>query len=115
MPTDHAEFVCEPLVPVKGTGEATAMAAGKAGLPGRFTWRGRAYRIVGVISSWKRSGPCRSGGNEMYLRRHYYKILTDPHAVMTVYCDRQVKDRKHPKAIWWVYTVEEQVSDSAST
>jgi hypothetical protein len=25
---------------------------------------------------------------------------------MTIYCDRQAKDRKRPKARWWVYTVE---------
>jgi len=42
----------------------------------------------------------------MYLRRHWYRILTEPPAVMTIYCDRQAKDRRHPKARWWVYTIE---------
>ena len=42
----------------------------------------------------------------MYLRRHWYKVLTDPPMIMTIYCDRQAKNRKKPKARWWVYTIE---------
>jgi hypothetical protein len=103
----HEEFVGEPMIPAPGTGHAPAMARGEPGLPTRFTWRGREYRITGVIRQWKSSGPCRSGGGEIYLRRHWHRVLTDPPAVMTVYCDRQAKDRKHPKARWWVYTVQE--------
>jgi hypothetical protein len=99
------QFVCEALTPVPGTGDAAAMARGQPGLPGRFCWRGREYRIAGVIRQWKSTGPCRSGGGEIYLRRHWYKVLTDPPGVMTIYCDRQAKDRRHPKARWWVYTV----------
>ena len=103
----HEEFIGEPMTPVAGTGDAAAMARGEPGLPARFTWRGREYRIAGVIRTWKSTGPCRSGGGEVYLRRHWYEVRTDPPAVMTVYCDRQAKDRKHPKARWWVYTVTE--------
>jgi hypothetical protein len=105
MPSDRAEeFICEALTPVAGTGEAAAMSRGEPGLPGLFTWRGGQYRIVGVIRKWKSTGPCRSGGGEVYLRRHWYKVVTDPHMVMTIYCDRQAKNRKRPKARWWVYT-----------
>ena len=100
------EFVCEGLTPAAGTGSAVAMARGEPGLPARFTWREREYRLAGVIRKWKSSGPCRSGGSEMYLRRHWYEILTDPPMVMTIYCDRQAKNRKRHKARWWVYTVE---------
>ncbi|MCJ7544915.1 MAG: DUF6504 family protein [Phycisphaerae bacterium] len=93
------------MTPASGTGDVAGMARGEPGLPASFTWRGRKYRVAGVIRKWKSSGPCRSGGGEMYLRRHWWKILTDPPMVMTVYCDRQAKDRRHAKARWWVYTV----------
>jgi len=108
------EFVCEGLTPAAGTGDAAGMARGEPGLPTRFTWREREYRLAGVIRQWKSSGPCRSGGSEMYLRRHWYEILTDPPMVMTIYCDRQAKNRKRPKARWWVYTVEPACSYKGS-
>ena len=106
------EFICEQLIPVAGTGDTAAMARGEPGLPGKFTWRDKEYKISGVISQWKTSSPCRNGANEMYLRRHWYKVLTDPPLVMTIYFDRQAKDRKHPKARWWIYTVAPAGSDN---
>ncbi len=107
-------FICEAMTPVAGTGDATAMARGEPGLPKLFTWREQEYRIAGVIKQWKTSGPCRSGGSEMYLRRHWYKVITDPPMIMTIYCDRQAKNRKRPKARWWIYTIEPAGSDIVS-
>ena len=104
--SNSEEFICEAITPVPGTADVEAMIRGEPGLPEFFTWRDTQYRIASVISKWKSSGPCLSGSNEMYLRRHWYKILTDPPLVMTIYCDRQPKDRKHPKARWWIYTRE---------
>jgi len=98
------EFVCEPLVPVRGTAQTAAMARGEPGLPDAFTWRGTRYRLLGVIESWKTSGPCRSGADEIYLRRHWYRILTEPRAILTVYFERQPRNRKRLKARWWVYS-----------
>jgi phosphoribosylglycinamide formyltransferase-1 len=105
--TPQAEFVCEELIPVTGSGDAAMMSHGEPGLPGRFTWRGVAYEVVGVIETWKTQGPCRHGSGEMYLRRHWYRIQVRPHRIMTVYCDRQAKNRRKPKSRWWVYTVEQ--------
>lgn len=79
------------------------MSHGEPGLPATFTWRGREYHVLGIIEKWKTSGPCRNGADEMYLRRHWWRIASDDQAVFTIYCDRQAKDRKHPKARWWVY------------
>ena len=107
-------FICEPLTPVAGTADTTAMARGEPGLPKRFTWRGREYRVVDVVRTWKTTGPCTSGADEQYVRRHWYTIRTDPPMTMTVYCDRQSKDRKHPKARWWVYTIEGQTTGSGT-
>ena len=97
------EFVCEPLLPVRGSGDAAMAARGEPGLPHQFTWRRRRYRLVRLIEAWKTSSRCRSGADEMYLRRHWYRVLVDPPAELVVYCDRQAKDRRHPKARWWVF------------
>jgi hypothetical protein len=99
------EFICEEIAPVAGTADVAGMARGEPGLPARFAWRGQEYRIAGLIRQWKTSGPCRSGGRKVYLRRHWYEVLTDPPRRMTLYCDRQAKNRKRPKARWWAYTV----------
>jgi hypothetical protein len=101
------QFVGERLLPAFGTGDAAAMSHGEPGLPRLFSVHGRTYEVLGVLEKWKSTGPCRSGADEVYLRKHWYKVLTRPAAVMTIYCDRQARDRKHPKARWWVFTVEE--------
>lgn len=108
LPCDRAacpaeQFVSEPLQPVAGTADPAAMARGEPGLPGRFTWRDEEYHVVRVLQQWKSSGPCRSGSSEIYLRRHWYKLLVEPPLVMTVYCERQAR---RPKARWWIYTIE---------
>jgi len=105
--TPRAEFVCEELIPAAGSGDAAMMSRGEPGLPGRFTWRGEAYEVAGVIETWKTQGPCRHGSGEMYLRRHWYRIQVRPRRIMTVYCDRQAKNRRKPKSRWWVYTVQQ--------
>jgi len=109
MTTKHnEEFVSEAMTPVAGTGDAGAMARGEPGIPSRFTWRDTEYSLVGVMETWKTSSPCKHGGGEVYLRRHWYRILTDPPAVMTVYCTRQAprsNTRNRPKPRWWIYTV----------
>lgn len=97
-------FVGEPLVPVPATADASAMARGAPGLPARFTWRGTEYRVLRILESWKTVGPCRSGSPEVYVRRHWHRIETDPAAVLTVYCDRQTRRGGRPKARWWVYS-----------
>lgn len=102
----HAEFIGEELTPLAGTGDVGMMSRGEPGMPRRFLWRGVQFELVGVIDAWKTQGPCRHGSGEMYLRRHWYKVQVRPHQVMTVYCDRQAKDRRKPKSRWWVYTVE---------
>jgi phosphoribosylglycinamide formyltransferase-1 len=101
-----AAFVCEPIVPVPGSGDSAGASRGEPGLPHAFDWQGRRYRLAGVVRAWKTSGPCRHGSGEMYLRRHWYRVLTDPPAIMTLYCDRQARTPGRPKARWWLYTIE---------
>ena len=106
------QFICEELKPAAGTADASAMVRREPGLPTSFTWRGVQYKIAGVTSQWKSHGHCRSSSKskEMYLRRHWYIILTDPPIFMTIYCDRQARNRSKPKSRWFVHTIE-QIED----
>ena len=105
MTENPEQFVGEELKPAPGTANVAAMSRGEPGLPESFTWRGKQYRVAGVISTWKSHGPCKSGGGEKYLRRHWYKILTEPPAAMTIYFERQARTQKRPKARWWIYSI----------
>jgi hypothetical protein len=79
------------------------MAAGEPGLPGRFLWRGKEHEVATVLRKWKESGPCHHGSGEMYLRKHWYEIITVAGERMTIYFERQ--SRGKAKARWWLYTV----------
>ncbi len=103
---ESPEFISEPILPVPGHTQAAGMARGEPGLPLRFTWRDVEYRVDRVLETWKTSGPCHHGSGEMYLRRHWYRVATDPPLVMTLYCERQARTAKRPKARWFLYTVE---------
>jgi len=102
-----SQFISEPIEPEAGTFDARVMARGEPGLPGHFTWRGVRYAVADVIEEWK-SSQREGGSGELYLRRHWYKVRTDPPAVMTLYCERQPggRTRAAAKRRWWVYTVE---------
>ena len=95
-------FVSEPLIPAVGSGDAAAMAAGVPGAPRRFTWRGTLHELGAIARAWKTSGTDRG---ERYLRRHWFEIVTTAGIRMTIYCERQARSAKKPKARWWVYTV----------
>ena len=99
------EFISEPIEPLAGTFDTAAMTRGEPGFPGRFKWRDREYAVADVIEAWKETGPCRSGGPEMYLRKHWYKIITEDGTEMTVYFERQPRSKRSNKVRWWLYTI----------
>ncbi len=99
------EFISEPIQPVAGTFDTTAMTRGEPGLPKRFTWRDQEYEVAEVLEVWKESGPCKSGGPEMYLRKHWLKIRTENGMEMTIYFERQARSKSRNKARWWLYTI----------
>jgi hypothetical protein len=101
-PGPSEEFVGEALTPTPGTFDASAMARGEAGVPREFTWRGQTHVVAALMSSWKGTGQDRG---ETYLRRHWFRVRTTTGTVMTIYCERQARSAKKPKARWWVYTV----------
>lgn len=94
-------FVSEAVAPEAGTFDASAMARGEPGLPRVFTWRGRRFEVAQVLATWKTSTADRG---EMYLRRHWYEVLAASGERMTLYCERQARNRTRAKARWWLYT-----------
>ena len=102
------EFISESIVPVEGTFDTAGMVSGGPGLPGRFLWRDREYAVAKVLEEWKESGPCKSGSNEMYLRKHWFKILTADGLEMTIYFDRQPRSKRETKKRWWLYTISQR-------
>src|SRR5688572_452489 len=96
------QFVSEAVAPVAGTFDPAAMSRGEPGVPTRFEWRGVEYRVVQVEHTWKTSTPDRG---EMYLRRRWFRVRCEAGQRMTLYCERQAKTRRRPKARWWLYSV----------
>jgi len=100
------EFISEPIEPVVGTFDPVGMTRAEPGLPGRFLWRKKEYAVSNVIRVWKESGPCKTGGGEQYLRKHWYKIKTDGGLEMTLYFERQARSKAQNKTRWWLYTID---------
>lgn len=104
--TEHETFISEPVTPKPGTFDTSIMATGAPGVPHEFTWRGTEYKIATIVETWKTVGACTSGGDEKYVRRHYYRIKTTTGETMTLYCDRQPpRGRSKTKGRWVLFTM----------
>ncbi len=99
-------FISEIIKPVEGTFDTASMTRGEPGLPKKFTWREKEYEVSEVLEVWKETGPCKSGSDEPYLRKHWYKIRTTTGEIMTLYFERQARSKGQSKARWWLYTIE---------
>jgi hypothetical protein len=100
-------FISEAITPAEGTLGLKMAARGEPALPRAFDWRKQRHRIVEVEATWKtssREGGRRSG--ELYLRRHWYRVVTDTGWTATIYCQRQARSAKRPKARWYVFSAE---------
>ena len=100
------QFISEPIKPDTTTFVTARMATGEPGLPMRFVWRGRMFQITEVLETWRKTGPCRHGSGERYVRRHFYKIRTDSGSIMTIYFDRQYRLRSQRTIRWWLLSEE---------
>jgi hypothetical protein len=99
-------FIGERILPVPGTFDSRGMAEGGPGLPMKFLWRGEEYAVDEVLESWKDTGPCTSGSEERYIRKHWFRIRTTSGHEMKIYFERQARSRREQKARWWLYTVD---------
>ena len=104
-PRGDRRFVGDAIRPVAGSGDATAMARGEPGLPLRFRWRDADFEVAAVLARWRETGPCTSGSGERYVRKHWWRLRTASGEEMEIYCDRQPRRGKNPKARWWLFTV----------
>ena len=99
------EFVSEEIQPVPGTFDASGMAAGEPGLPGRFLWQNREYAVADVLEKWKSTGRCRTGSEEYYVRRHWFRARVESGEIMTIYFERQPRSPRERLKRWWLYSV----------
>lgn len=106
------KFISEAIEPVEGTFDTAAMSRGEPGLPKRFMWRKTEYTVANVLKQWKESGPCRSHGSEIYLRKHWYRIQCTNGAEMTLYFQRQPRSKQQNKKRWWLYTTKDTHDES---
>ena len=102
--TPHKEFVSEPITPVAGSFASASMAAGEPGLPSRFVWRATEYEVLQVLEAWKTLGQCTHGSGELYVRRHWFRVVTADGAEMELYFDRQPRVRQRMQR-WWLATI----------
>lgn len=101
------EFVSELLKPIRGTGNAAAMAAGLPGLPAGFVWHDDQILVVEQLGAWKHSS--REGSRaqgELYLRRHYYQLRMSDGSIWTVYFTRQAPYGRPARRRWFLYSRE---------
>ena len=99
------EYIGENITPIAATADTASMATGAPGLPNQFTWRQKTYTITKLLKAWKESSPCRNGGSEMYLRKHWFNVHTDQDCDMTIYFSRQSRSKSQAKKRWWLYTI----------
>lgn len=99
------QFVSEPMELASSSVSTRRMAVGAPALPRRFRWRGRVYRVVETLETWKETGPCTSGSPERYVRKHWFRVRTEDGSVMRIYFERRARSGRQRRARWWVYTM----------
>ena len=98
------QFVSEAIEPVASTFDTARMALGEPGLPGAFVWRGRTLEIAIVLRSWHDTGPCRHGSPELYVRKHWFEVVTHDGTTLKLYFDRQPRGGGR-RDRWWLFSV----------
>lgn len=99
-------FVGEQINPVKSTFDTKAMARGEPGLPKRFVWRNKEYKINTILEKWKEASGRKPGSKELYVRKHWFKIETTNGYIMKIYFERKAKSKTQWKSRWWLYSID---------
>jgi hypothetical protein len=103
-------LISEAITPITETANTSRMAVGEPGLPREFIWRGRTVTVQAVLRSWRETGKCRHGSSEMYVRRHWYEVVTSSDGIMKLYFDRQPRGSRKG-ARWWLFSVREHENE----
>ena len=99
------QFISEAIQPVAGTIDTARMSVGEPGLPRQFRWKSKTLQIAQVVKTWRETGPCHHGSGELYVRKHWFQVLTDSGDTMKIYFERQARSRKN-KNRWWLFTID---------
>lgn len=99
------KFISEAISPVAGTFDTGAMSRGEPGLPAKFIWRDSEYEIAHIMDKWKETSPCKSGGKEKYVRKHWYVVKATNGIVMKLYFERKPLSKGQRKLRWWLYSI----------
>ncbi|KPJ73586.1 hypothetical protein AMJ52_03450 [candidate division TA06 bacterium DG_78] len=98
-------FISDQIKPLAGTFDTIGIAKGEPRLPKRFIWINTEYTVDSVLKKWKEVSPCKSGGKERYVRKHWFLIKTTDGCVMKIYFERTAKSRTNWKLRWWLYSI----------
>ena len=98
-------FISEPIQPVLSTMDTATLVTGEPGMPGRFIWRGEEHAVAEVLERWKETSQCKSGANEQYVRKHWFRIRTTGDINMTIYFERQPASKRERLARWWIFSM----------
>ena len=99
-------FIGENIQPATSTADISRMASGEPGLPQRFVWRNRDIEVEQLIRSWKETSPCKHGGKEQYLRKHWYEFRSGD-TTYKIYFERQARSKSQRTRRWWLYSTAE--------
>jgi len=97
-------FVDEKIVPQGAPLDTRGMAVGEPGVPSRFRWGERIFEVGTVLRTWRQTGKCRHGSADIYVRRHWFEIVTTEGLTMKIYFDRQPRNGASGGR-WWLFTV----------
>ena len=99
------KFISEQIIPVSNAIDVEGMSRGEPGFPFRFKWRETEYSVEEILEKWKGTAQCSHGSNEIYLRKHWFKIVTTTGENMKIYFERQPKSKRQVKSRWWLFSV----------
>ena len=97
------QLISEPIEPEAGTADVDAMSRGEPGLPRAFRWRGTRYEIESVEAKRRSTGTDRG---DVYVRKHYYDVVTACRKRMTLYFERNPTNKAARKHRWWLYSID---------
>ena len=103
-----SSFVSEPITPVEASFDTAGMARGEPGLPWKFHWRKKEFKVAEVLDHWKEYGDCKHGSGERYLRKHGYRVRTTDGMVLRLYFQRSFgRAASRTTSRWWIQSIEQ--------